>query len=131
MNPPIKPYTFADFIAMKPGTLVGGFMHLQDSWHLGPEWFFQEDDVYPLQRTTFNFQPILESKVQWRRIPGTKFSGSKIHRESIASWDLKGCSTKVAFDIAQPIGMYLGHIMRSNSVTYVNILSPDGQDIWI
>jgi hypothetical protein len=134
----IRPYSFADFLAMKPGTLLGGFMHIGDSWHIGPEWVFQAGDIYPHGRSRYSLTPILEYRVNWRRKLreySRKVSRSRLYRPSQdgleAGWRSHKNTMKIEFEVGKPIGLYLGHILRCNSVSLVNVLSPEGYDIWI
>jgi hypothetical protein len=139
MSPePLRPYALADFIAMKPGTFVGGLMHIGDSWHLGPEWLFQAGDVYPKPRSVYFARPISEYHVRWRRNLrefSQTISKSRLYRPPFEQiervWRRQDNTIKLGFDVTKPIGIYLGHVLRSNGITLINVLSGDGFDIWI
>jgi len=134
----MRPYALADFIAMKRGTFVGGFMHIGNSWCIGPKWLFQAGDVYPRHRSVYFAHPIAEYHVRWRqRLQdfSRQISNSKFYRPPVESaeedWKQTKNTIKIGFNVTKPLGIYLGHVLRSNGITLINILSEDGFDIWI
>jgi len=134
----LRPYAFADFLAMKPGTLLGGFMHIQESWSLGPQWLLQAGDINPKRKNIYSLFPITEYKVKWRqrlREHSRNLSASRFYAPPLdaveACWKNPKNTIKIGFDLTKPVGIYLGHFLRCNGVSLVNVLTPEGYDVWI
>jgi hypothetical protein len=128
MQDEVRAYTFSDFLTMKPGTVVGGFLKVDDMYRLGPSWSLPEGSNRRLSRS---FQFVFEHDAEWRRkfrqhssMVGTSrvYSLPQIPFFSIKTFPISTLS---------PVGIYLGHIVRFDSCRYVNVLLGEGYDVWI
>lgn len=135
-----KPYAFADFLAMKPGTMLGGFMSIGDSWHLGPSWIIPPSfrTSNSSSKTVYSAYVLTEYAVRWRlnlRQSSRKISKSRLYMPQLTSldrvWRNMQNTMRIEFNCHAPVGIYLGHVLRCNSVYLVNILTPDGYDCWL
>ena len=132
-------YAFADFFGMKPGTILGGFAKVNDSWRLATSWYLPDGLS---QRDVIPFTFITEHDANWRRkfrgvsqmFGTTRFYKPVIQEpkpvvNTLVSQISKPLSIKLTTN--QPVGIYLGHILRSNEIHYVNVLLGEGYDVWI
>lgn len=117
-------YSFADFLSMKPGTFIEGFLEFPDrngrllarTWE-GPS-------------TTKIVQVYKESVVEWRNLPKQTVSKTVYHKLSKYPSTF-GRTTKHLFHRGQPLGIYLGHLARFDGVFFVNVLTHSCEDVWI
>lgn len=133
-----RAYTFAELMSLVPGTMIGGLVHSQGEWLLGTDWGLMEADVHPRRKHTLVRQPFSEYRLTWRQrlrhycktVKNAKLYNPpyEIIRDAAANPYM---TVKIGFDTNIPVGMYLGHIVRSSSLTLVNILVPDGYDVWL
>lgn len=64
MSDESRVYAFADFFRMKPGTIIGGFAKIADSWRLATKWYLPEGLN---KRNIIPFKFVTEHDVNWRR----------------------------------------------------------------
>ncbi|TXH11331.1 MAG: hypothetical protein E6R04_01755 [Spirochaetes bacterium] len=131
-------YTFAELMSLVPGTMIGGLVHSQGEWMLGTSWGLMESDVHPRRKHILVKQPFSEYRLTWRqrlRHYCKTVKNAKLYNppyEIIRDAAANPCMTvKIGFDTNMPVGMYLGHIVRTSGLTLVNILVPDGYDVWL
>jgi hypothetical protein len=127
-----KPYCLSDFLRMKPGALILGLSRPESSWKPSPEWEVPES-MSGLK--LLRISPFLEHRVRWRqhlRNYSRLVKQTRVYRppaQLIQNSENRVIMTK--FEIGSPVGIYLGHIVRINGVSLVNILTSDGYDIWL
>jgi hypothetical protein len=130
----IIPYCFVDYLRMKPGTLLGGFVRVGEKWKPSPRWELP-DWLNKDKPVRFNF--FLEHRTRWRqhlRKHSKMIGRNRIYYppvDSIKSCEQENRFITINFTIDYPIGIYLGHIIRIEGVSLVNILTSEGYDIWI
>jgi hypothetical protein len=135
---PPRPYAFAELLSLVPGTLIGGLVHSQGEWVLGTGWELMDADTHPRRKHILVRQPFSEYRLTWRQrlrhyckaVKNCKLYSPpyEIIRDAAANPNM---TVKIGFDTNMPVGMYLGHVVRSGSLTLVNILVPDGYDVWL
>ena len=130
------PYTFTDLARMNPGQLIEGIVLTEnDGFALGTGW-----DLGIIDATTEEV-PItvgLEYKLHLRdKILSTYVTKKKVtiyhtNRDALqeARKDAERDAEVIKFKINHPIGIFLGHIIRSDGVTFINILTTCGKDCW-
>lgn len=141
VSDPIQPYTFPGWMMMKPGALLMGLAVYRNSAMPASEWYVSDPNKLEIiQRIgSFPVNVILEKSVRWRQ----SLRDSKKLVASVAVYirtrdDMRMDLEKhrdhnmlVKFNYQMPIGIFLGHIIRVDGVSYVNIMTPEGYDIWI
>lgn len=127
-------------IAFAPGALIGGVG--EDHIEIVPDidyektWAETEHTNAVFADCFYEFDLGIKHKVPTAFYSKT---GVEIHSLSIASFKrMVGTSraantfpSKFKFLVGRPIGLFTGHILRIEGKTWVNILSYNGQDIWI
>lgn len=129
-----SPYCLADYLKMKPGALLSGLVKPGNSWKLAHEWALPEGME---NWKTVKISPFLEHRVRWRqhlRKHSRMVGRSRVYRPPVEL--IRNCQEenrviviKVPVDI--PVGIYLGHIIRFDGVSLVNVLTNEGYDVWI
>ena len=125
-------YRLADYLRMKPGTIIPGMTRPENSWCLSPDWTMPENMA---DWKTIKISPILEHRVRWRqhlRKHSRMVGSTRVYRppvELIRSNQDRVVVTRV--DVGLPVGIYLGHIIRFDGVSLVNVLTHEGFDVWI
>lgn len=127
-------------IAFAPGALIGGVgeNHIDIIPNIDYEqtWAEAEKTATVFADCFYEFDLGIKQKVP------TAFqskTGVEIHSLSVASFKRMVITSRAAntfpskfkFLIGRPIGLFTGHILRIEGKTWVNILSYNGQDIWI
>ena len=134
----IEPYKFHDWATMRPGMLVGGFIATETGFELGPSW------QLPSSTKILPYTVLVEGFIEFReKILQTHLTKSntafyypnyKLFLELISDAQTAH-STRymkvIKFKVGEPIGMFLGHIIRVDGITKVNILTLSGFDVWI
>ena len=136
----IKKYTFVDWTQMVPGAIVGGFMMTPGGLGLGSDWAEE-----------------MQKQMTWKRICISEFYTNLKDRLPIAKVSRTGVSIYLAnnrdltellidskiengkdrvhipikFSVNEPLGLFLGNILRVEGETYVNLLTTEGFEIWI
>lgn len=131
-------YALANILSMKPGSLIGGFVHSPGGWGLGPAWVLQPKDINLKRPNIYSSFPITEQKVRWRqrfRDVTRKVSASFLLSPNLTdlehTWKNSRNTVKIGFDTTVPVGIYLGYFLRCNGISLVNILTLEGYDVWI
>jgi len=128
------PYCLADYLKMQPGTILSGLARPGNSWKLAPEWFLPEGmESWKTVKTS----PFLEHRVRWRqhlRKHSRMVGKSRVYRppvEMIRSCQEENRVILLKFPVGFPVGIYLGHIIRFDGVSLVNVLTNEGYDVWL
>jgi hypothetical protein len=113
-------------------------VHVEDTWKLGESWGLLETDYHPRRKNVLVQHPLTEYRVKWRqrlRPYAKDINGTKLYLPPVeiveSIWDNPKNTMKIGFNTTLPIGMYLGHILRVNNVTLVNVLVFEGYDLWL
>lgn len=138
-QPQARAYSLAELMSLKPGFIFGGLVHEKGNlWKLGDSWGLLETDYHPRRKSILPRHPISEHKVKWRQRLRPYFreiNGSRIYgppRDLVSSvWSNPANTISIGFNVALPLGMYLGHILRVDGVTLVNVLAFEGYDVWL
>lgn len=125
------PYCLADFVRMKPGSVLMGFAKVGNSWKLAENWLLPEQFN---SWKTIKICPVLEHRVRWRqhlRSHSKMVKTTRIYRPPIEMIKNKDRVIMMNMEIGIPVGIYLGHIIRFGGVSLVNVLTNEGFDVWI
>ena len=136
---PANAYSLYDFLTMEPGALIMGIAKKHGVLTLSREWdniFISSPEVGFLPHTV-----ISEWKLQIKssKTPTIQFHGivSVYHAydHEMLEW-IKTIKEKNVWRIkrlvpGEPIGVFLGNILRVNGMTLVNVLMLDGEEVWI
>jgi hypothetical protein len=128
----IRPYKLAEYLEMKPGTLLMGLMKVDSSWQLSTGWSLPKDMS---SWKTVKVAPFLEHRTRWRqhlRKHSEMVKNTRIYKppsELIRNGASRVIVTKL--EVGMPIGIYLGHIIRCDGVSLVNVLTSEGYDVWL
>jgi hypothetical protein len=139
MKNEIRPLSLSEIMHLNPGALINGFIHENNLWRIGTGWRLQELDKHPRRKDLLVCHPISEHKVCWRqrlRPYARELNQSRIYSppfDVVKSIFAGGQSStvKVGLNVKLPVGMYLGHILRVEGVTLVNVLLFEGYDVWL
>ena len=128
------PYCFVDYLKMQPGTILSGLVRPGNSWKFAPEWVLPEGmESWKTVKTS----PFLEHRVRWRqhlRKHSRMIGKSRVYRppvEMIRSCQEENRVILLKLPVGFPIGIYLGHIIRCDGVSLVNVLTSEGYDVWL
>lgn len=133
-----RAFSFAELMTIKPGFIFGGLVHVDSAWKLGPAWNLLETDYHPRRKGILVQHPLSEHKVKWRQrlrpyvkeLNGTRFYSPPLDEISKTANNANN-TIKVGFDTLAPVGMYLGHIVRTEGSIRVNVLIFEGYDVWL
>lgn len=145
---PIKPYTLTDLIQLKTGSIIGGFgVYRKNGAMPAPEWYVSDPNTleFILRSNSYPIEVIPEKGingvqgVHWREKFKDKMillGNTKVYNlseEEFAPFarDAKFSSTMLNFEYEKPVGLYMGYIVRTGGMTFVNIFTREGFDIWI
>lgn len=157
---PPEPYTLANWLLMKPGSLVMGYRlypHegiglLASEWYCGNERYKAS-----VERNGWTSRMVSENVAHWRRdFPSCRKVGNGVclYQQSIANFmsntgklnevefaDCDGrnlahvaCSgepDRGKFEYGLPIGIFMGHVVQIGRRVYVNLLTANYGDIWL
>lgn len=128
MSSKARIYNYADWLRMKPGTIIHGCMKTGVAEaQLGSAWGGRSTEV----GMEFNIRVVLEHEVRWReRLTGTTVNQVKVYQTERLSPLPAEDTTTLRLPIGQPVGIFLGHIVRAPAVSYVNVLAGEGIDVW-
>lgn len=137
-DPQVRAFTFSELAAIQPGFIFGGLVHVDGTWKLGPDWNLLETDYHPRRKGILVQYLLSEHKVKWRQrlrpyakeVNGSRFYNPPMEEVSKTAGNL-GNTIKVGFNTVAPVGMYLGHIVRTEGTTRVNVLIFEGYDVWL
>lgn len=131
MSDESRVYAFADFFRMKPGTIIGGFAKIADSWRLATKWYLPEGLN---KRNIIPFKFVTEHDVNWRRKyrPSSKTYGlTRLYRAPEEDLNIPMPAISIPLEVNLSVGIYLGHILKAGDTHYVNCLTNEGYDVWI
>lgn len=108
---------------------------------LASQWYVSDPNKLSIIKKmgSFPVNAILEKSVRWRqnfRDVKKLVARTAVYmktRDEIKK-DLnqyKDHNMLIQFTHELPIGIFLGHIIRVEGTTYVNIMTPEGFDVWI
>ncbi len=126
------PYCLADYLRMTPGTIIPGLVKPGNSWKPASEWVLPDGME---SWKTVKVCPFLEHRVRWRqhlRKHSRMVGHTRVYRPPVEM--IRGNEDRVIvtkMEIGMPIGIYLGHIVRIDGVSLVNVLTSEGFDVWI
>lgn len=130
----MKPYCLADYLKMQPGAFLNGLVRVGTSWKPASDWFLPE---WGKDWKVVKESPFLEHRTRWRQHlrKHSKLVGrTRIYRppvELIRNCQQENRLIMIKFTIGNPIGIYLGHIIRFDGVSLINVLTNEGYDVWI
>ena len=126
----VKPYNLSEYLRMPPGALLGGLVDTTAGKKPAHAW-----GVKTPPRGRFVLHVYQEYDVRWRqefRGYSHLVKGIRVYRPPQEYIDqYKEKITMFSVRVNTPIGLYLGHILRMNGVSLVNILTGDGYDVWV
>jgi hypothetical protein len=137
---PIQPYTFPGWMMMKPGTLLMGFAIDRYSAKPASEWYIADPNRLEIiqRKGIFSVNVISESTMRWRqRLREFKKSVAQVAVYIRTRNELEEDLVQhphhmhIDFKYELPIGIFLGHIIRANGVSDVNVMTPEGFDVWL
>jgi hypothetical protein len=128
-----KPYTLAELLQMKPGTLLLGLAKTSEG-QLGvaPEWSLSPQLA---TRKAVKITPYLELRVRWRQhLKRFKKDFGECCYYTPPATVIENHSNRIIIAdliINHPIGIYLGHVVRFGGAPVVNFLTSTGYDVWL
>ena len=136
----IKKYTFVDWAQMVPGAIIGGFIMTSEGLGLGSDWAQEMQKQKVWKRICISeLYTDLKNKLPVTKISrtgvGIYFTNYRELNELLIDSKIENGKDKVNirinFIVNEPIGLFLGNILRVEGKTFVNILTLEGIEIWI
>lgn len=139
-NQDIKKYNFVDWAHMIPGAIIGGFIMTPGGLGLGSDWAqeMQNQKIWKRICISEHYTSLKD------RLPVTKVSRTGVGIYFTNSRELTDLlvdskiengkdrvNVSVKFTVNEPVGIFLGNILRADGETYVNLLTLEGLEIWI
>lgn len=128
------PYCLADYLKMRPGFLLNGLVRVGMTCKPAFDWSLPE---WGKDWKSIKESPFLEHRTRWRqhlRKHSRMVGQSRVYRppvELINTCQQEKRTIGIRFVVGEPIGIYLGHIIRVNGVSLVNVLTNEGHDVWL
>ncbi len=139
-NSNIKKYNFIDWAQMIPGAIIGGFVMTPGGLGLGSDWAEEMQCQKAWKRGCIsehytNLKDRLPLAKMSKTGVGIYVTNDKEMTELLFDSKVENGRNKVqlyiSFTVNEPIGLFLGNILRSDGQTYVNILTLEGKEIWL
>ncbi len=141
-------YRFYDYATMKPGQLLMGLSVGSRGIHLAPSWEFELKPVHDeSNELEIPITVLLEGTVDFRNKLPTTYrtkTGVVFYLTNTAAYqelindahstfgqDIRQVMRTMKFVVDKPIGLFLGHVVRSDGRQYINVLTGTGHDVWI
>lgn len=141
----IKKYTFIDWTQMVPGAIIGGFIMTPGGLGLGSDWAIEMQQQQVWKRICISeYYTNLKDRLPVAKISKTGVSIYLTNGRNLSDLlidsilenvengqDRYRHNVSIKFTINHPIGIFLGNILRVDGLTYVNLLTLEGQEIWL
>lgn len=127
-------YRLVDYLKMRPGSVLNGLVRVGTAWKPAFDWSLPE---WGKDWKSIKESPFLEHRTRWRqhlRKHSRMVGQSRVYRppvELINTCQQEKRTIGIRFVVGEPIGIYLGHIIRVNGVSLVNVLTNEGHDVWL
>jgi hypothetical protein len=136
----VTPFTFPDWMKMSPGSLIMGLALYRHATMLAESWYVSDPNKLKIVERLgyFPVNAILEKTVRWREnlSPEKKMVNQtavymRSFEEHLQDVSKKDSCKLYNMKYQLPVGIFLGHVIRVEGITLVNVLTADGIDCWI
>ena len=134
----IKKYTLIDWTKMVPGEIIGGLITTDRGVGLASGWHpntrnFKTWKRFCLSENILNLKDSLPVTMLSKTGVSVYCTNTMCLNELLfdSNRSTKKVSVPVEFCYGEPIGIFLGGVLKTEEEMYINFLTLDGKDVWI